>query len=260
MNQVSNLQASASVAAKKPGRRSKTLWKKIRRPLAKSRLAKGILARLLALGLRLVGLTNPRVEGSETSLDSYAEHEPLIIALWHGQHLLAPVFYPKGRRLAAMVSRSADAELNADVLAKFGIEIVRGSGGREGAHNADKGGASALIRLKKVLDAGTNVCMIADIPHGTPRDSGQGVVLLAKLSGRPVLPAAFATSRRKVLEKTWDKTTINLPFGRSSVVAGKPIYVAADADAAELERKRQEVTDALNAATSKAYRLVDERR
>jgi hypothetical protein len=33
-----------------------------------------------------------------------------------------------------------------------------------------------------------------------------------------------------------------------------------DADEGELERKRQELTRALNAATSEAYRMVDDRR
>ncbi len=249
------------MAEKKLARKPKAFWKRIREPLAKSRFVKRILTNFLVLGLRLIRLTNPLVKGSVKILGGpYIDREPVIVALWHGQHLLAPVFYGKERRLAAMVSRSADAELNADVLARFGIEVVRGSGGREGARNADKGGARALIALKKALGAGTNVCMIADIPHGTPRESGQGIILLAKLSGRPILPVAFTTSRRKVLEKSWDKTTINLPFGRGSTVVGEPIAVAADAGETELEARRQELTTALNAATAKAYRMVDDRR
>ena len=60
-----------------------------------------------------------------------------------------------------------------------------------------------------------------------------------------------------MLERTWDKTTISLPFGRSAIAVGEPIYVAKDADDAEMERKRQELTDTLNAATAKAYALVD---
>ncbi|TIR67965.1 MAG: hypothetical protein E5X18_25440, partial [Mesorhizobium sp.] len=87
--------------------------------------------------------------------------------------------------------------------------------------------------------------------------AGLGIVLLARLSGRPILPSAIATSRRKVLEKSWDKTTINLPFGRSAVIVGQPVFVPANADDAEMERKRQEVTASLNAATAEAYRLVD---
>jgi lysophospholipid acyltransferase (LPLAT)-like uncharacterized protein len=252
-------QALRSVAKKKRGDSVlKTLWRRIRKPLAESRFIKGAIASLLAQALRFVRLTNRTVKGSaKIAGGEYAHLEPGIIALWHGQHLLAPVYYPKGRQLVAMVSRSADAELNALAIEKLGIEAVRGSGSRNNARHFDKGGAKALIALKKSLVAGKNVAMIADIPHGTPRDAGLGIVLLARLSGRPILPAAIATSRRKVLEKSWDKTTINLPFGRAAVVVGTPVLVPADADDAEMERKRLEVTASLNIATAEAYRLVD---
>jgi lysophospholipid acyltransferase (LPLAT)-like uncharacterized protein len=247
-----------AAGGRKAGRGSTTLWRKIREPLAQSRFVKNAIAGLFAQFVRFVRLTNVLAkESAEFSSEAYAALEPGIIALWHGQHLLTPAYYPKRRQLVAMVSRSADAELNALMLGKFGIEAVRGSGGRESARQLDKGGAKALIALKKSLMAGKNVAMIADIPHGTPRDAGLGIVLLARLSGRPIMPAAITTSRRKVLERSWDKTTINLPFGRASIVIGAPIYVPADADEAEMERKRQEVTAALNAATTEAYRLVD---
>lgn len=251
-------QPTGVAVRRRRGGSTKTFWRKIREPLAQSRIVKSIIVSLLAWFVRLVRLTNRMVEGSaQFSGGAYAKFEPGIIALWHGQHLLTPAYYPKGRPLVAMVSRSADAELNALMIEKFGIEAVRGSGGRESSKHLDKGGAKALIALKKSLVAGKNVAMIADIPHGTPRDAGLGIVLLARLSGRPIMPAAIATSRRKVLERSWDKTTINLPFGRSSIVIGTPVFVPANADEAEMERKRQEVTAALNAATAEAYRLVD---
>ncbi|RWG54082.1 lysophospholipid acyltransferase family protein [Mesorhizobium sp.] len=237
---------------------TRTLWRRIREPLAQSRFVKNFIASLFAWFVRLIRITSPLVKGStQVAGGAYAHLEPGIIALWHGQHLLTPAYYPKGRPLVAMVSRSADAELNALMLNRFGIDAVRGSGGRDSSRHLDKGGAKALIALKKALVAGKNVAMIADIPHGTPRDAGLGIVLLARLSGRPILPSAIATSRRKVLEKSWDKTTINLPFGRSAVIVGQPVFVPSNADDAEMERKRQEVTASLNAATAEAYRLVD---
>jgi lysophospholipid acyltransferase (LPLAT)-like uncharacterized protein len=235
----------------------KGVWRRIRKPLAQSRFAKNAIAGLLTQVLRFVRLTNPLVAGSSSVEAVDSSLSPAIIALWHGQHILAPCLNTKGRGLMAMVSRSADAELNALVLERFGIEAVRGSGGRETSHNADKGGARALIALKRALDSGKNVAMIADIPHGTPRQAGLGIVTLARLSGRPLVAAAVATSRRKVLEKSWDKTTINLPFGRGAIILADPIHVAADADDGEMERKRQELTNALNEATREAYRLVD---
>lgn len=255
---------TARIAMSRPRRKKKkakggaqALWWKIRRPLAQSRYVKGLLTTLFFQAVRFIRWTNPVVEGSSKLFGEHAEHEPGIIALWHGQHLMGPAFYPNKRKLVAMVSRSADAELNAMMLEKFGVEAVRGSGGRLGPHKIDKGGARALLALKKALDAGSNVVMIADIPHGKPREAGMGVILLARLSGRPIAPSAVATSRRKVLEKTWDKTTVNLPFGRCALVSGPLIYVAPDADEAEMERKRQELTIEMNAATAKAYRIAD---
>ena len=236
----------------------KRFWKRFRKPLARSRFAKGAIASVLAQALRFVHLTNPLVKGSSDLEAVFAETAPVIVALWHGQHLLAPCARPRGRRVMAMVSRSADAEINALVLQKLGFEAARGSGGRDtGKNHRKKGGARALIALKKSLDDGNNVAMIADIPHGTPRQSGLGIVTLARISGRPILPVALTTSRRRIIEKSWDKTTINLPFGRMAVMVGEPLFVAGDADEHEMETKRKELTDALNAATEKASRLAD---
>ncbi|MCO5160293.1 MAG: lysophospholipid acyltransferase family protein [Mesorhizobium sp.] len=234
-------------------------WRRIRKPLADSRVVKNLLASLLANGLRLVKATNPIAEGSDPFETFLGKDFKYIYALWHGQHLLAPAYTPKGQRFPAMFSRSADAELNALAASRLGLEPIRGSGGREGEHSLEKGGARALIALKKALDQGRSVCMIADIPHGTPREAGMGIITLSRISGRPIVGVAFATSRRKVIEKSWDKTTINLPFGRCGVAATEPIQVPKDATESELEDYRRRVTEALNEATARAYRLADGR-
>jgi lysophospholipid acyltransferase (LPLAT)-like uncharacterized protein len=252
--------ASAVRAKPRKGRDDgamKRFWKRFRKPLARSRFAKGAIASVLAQALRFVHLTNPLAKGSSDFEAVLEESGPLILALWHGQHLLAPCARPRGQRVMAMVSRSADAEINALVLQKLGFEAARGSGGRDTGNHRKKGGARALIALKKSLDEGNHVAMIADIPHGTPRQSGLGIVTLARISGRPILPVALTTSRRKVIEKSWDKTTINLPFGRMAVMVGEPLFVADNADEHEMEAKRKELTDALNAATEQAIRLAD---
>jgi lysophospholipid acyltransferase (LPLAT)-like uncharacterized protein len=235
----------------------KRLWKKVRGPLVRSSAARAALVFLFAGAVKLVYRTNRMAEGSDDIAGAVAAHTPAIAAFWHGQHLLAPAVKPRGHEMVALFSRSADAEINARVAERLGFGVVRGSGGREGVQNAEKGGARALIALKKTLDAGTNVAMIADIPHGAPRQAGLGIVTLARVSGRPIVPIAVATSRRKVLERTWDKTTINLPFGRQALAIGAAIHVAADASPAEMEEKRREVTAALDAVTRRAYALAD---
>ncbi|WP_274426965.1 lysophospholipid acyltransferase family protein [Chelativorans sp. YIM 93263] len=235
----------------------KSFWRRIREPLAESPTLKNIIASFIAAAVRFVVRTNPTVEGSHDAERKVAGNAPMIFAMWHGQHLLAPALYPRDNPVVALFSRSADAELNALVAEKMGIAIVRGSGGRGGVQSVKKGGASALIQLKRHIDSGFNVAMIADVSHGKAREAGLGIVTLARLSGRPVVPVAVATSRRKVLEGTWDKTTINLPFGRSAIIFGDPIYVDAEADDERMEQKRRQITDALNSATHDAYQLID---
>lgn len=252
---------SASIEAKsrkRAGERpTKSFWRRIRKPLADSRALKNIVASLIAAAIRFVVRTNPPVDDSHDAEKSVAGNGPTIFALWHGQHLLAPALYPRENPVVALFSRSADAEINALVAEKMDIATVRGSGGRAGGQRVKKGGASALIQLKRRIESGYSVAMIADIPHGKPREAGLGIVTLARLSGRPVQPVAVATSRRKVLERTWDKTTINLPFGHRAIVFGELIYVAAEADEEEMERKRRQITEALNHVTRDAYQLVD---
>lgn len=235
----------------------KTLWKRIRRPIAQSSIVKALLVRLIAGAVSFVHRTNRRAEGSDDPGPLMAALTPAIGTLWHGQHLLAPAINPRHNRIVALFSRSPDAELNALVAERLGFGVVRGSGGREGSDSREKGGARALIALKRTLDQGNNVAMIADIAHGAPRQAGLGIVTLAKISGRPIVPIAVATSRRKVIERSWDKTTINLPFGRYALAVGEPVHVPANADAETMAAKQREVTDALNAATARAYRLVD---
>ncbi len=254
---VVSLVSKPAAKKKRTNSATKNVWRRIREPLAKSRFVKGAIATLFSGALRFIKLTNPYVKGSFEFVDGiHVNCEPLIIGLWHGQHILAPAIYPSRRGLVAMVSRSADAELNALVINKFGINAVRGSGGRD-AKRIEKGGATAMIGLKKALEAGNNVCMIADISHRTPCDAGMGIVLLARLSGRPIAPTAIATSRRIVLKRTWDKTTINLPFGRCAVYVAPLIEVTVDADDREMEKKRQALTVAINFATEQAYQMVD---
>lgn len=259
MSDESAAQAMVTPARKSRGKRAgalKKTWQRIRKPIARSTVVKQGLASVLAGALRFINVTNRVAAGSHDVETAAAAHAPAIITMWHGQHLLAPAVMPRGMKVTAMFSRSADAEINALVAERFGFETVRGSGGRAGK-NRGKGGASALIALKRALDTGRNVAMIADVSHSREREAGLGIVTLARLSGRPIVPIAVVTSRRRVVERSWDKTTINLPFGRSALVIGDPIYIGAEADEASMNAARATVTAGLDAVTAQAYRIVD---
>ena len=97
-----------------------------------SPLVKRMLVSLITNALWLIRRTNrwSRAIAMRRS-PPMPKYTPTIVALWHGQHLLTPFYYPRGEPLVVMVSRSADAEMNALVIEKIGFEAVRGSGGRE---------------------------------------------------------------------------------------------------------------------------------
>jgi hypothetical protein len=181
---------------------------------------------------------------------------PAIIAMWHGQHFMAPFMKrddPR-HRTKVLISRHRDGEINARAAERLDIGTIRGSG----AHNGEfhrKGGAAAFTEMLNALNEGYNVAMTADVPK-IARIAGLGVVKLAQHSGRPIYPVAIASSRRIELDN-WDHSAVNLPFSRMGMVAGDAILVAPDADAAALESARQKVENELNRVTARAYEIVD---
>ena len=96
--------------------------------------------------------------------------------------------------------------------------------------------------------------MTADVPKRA-RVAGLGIVALAKLSGRPIVPTAAVMSRR-VQFNTWDRATLGLPFGRAVVVAGDFIRVSPSADEEEMEAARLAVERELDEVHRQAYAMV----
>ncbi|MBD8892988.1 lysophospholipid acyltransferase family protein [Roseibium litorale] len=210
---------------------------------------------LLAGYLKLVWRTNRFVSEPAGFYDQLRPDLPVIVAMWHGQHFMTPFCLPKGWSAKVMISRSADGEVNAVAASKLGIGLIRASGSQK-AHQINKrGGMRGFIEALRALKEGHNVALTADVPKGPARVAGQGIVQLAKHSGRPILPLAVATSRSIELN-SWDKASINLPFGKGGIAFGELIHVAADADDNALEQARLAVEAGLNATTRHAYELV----
>lgn len=229
-----------------------SIWKKI----GQSKPVLTLIGKSIATYLRLVHSTSTMVNDYEKDYRAASEHFPAIIGLWHGQHFMVPLVRDKNHEASALVSRSGDGEVNAIAAQSLGVDVVRGSGGRARAKTIKKGGVAALKKLVSTLKSNRSVVMTVNVPKGGARECGLGVVTLAKMSGRPIIPAAYASSRRKDMLNAWDKASINLPFSRASFVIGDPIYVDEDCTDEQLEAKRQEVEAALNAVTDKAYQNV----
>jgi lysophospholipid acyltransferase (LPLAT)-like uncharacterized protein len=205
--------------------------------------------------LRLVWLTNRFTFDPPEVYEIVEPQMPAIFAFWHGQHFLTPFIKTKDiHRAKVLISRHRDGEFNAIAAERLGIGTIRGSGDHGSAFQR-KGGVGAFKEMVRALEQGYNVALTADVPKRS-RIAGLGIIMLARESGRPIMPFAMATSRYWRL-KNWDRTTINLPFGRGALVGGEIIMVPGDADAATMEQLRARLEATLNEATKRAYAQVD---
>jgi lysophospholipid acyltransferase (LPLAT)-like uncharacterized protein len=190
--------------------------------------------------------------------DFYERFEPelpVIATFWHGEHFMMP-FFRRGQRVKVLISRHRDGEMNAIASQRLGLETIRASGSQD-RNFLRKGGVAGFQAMRQALTQGWTVALTADVPK-VSRVAGRGVVLLAQASGRPIYPVAVATSRYFKLNN-WDRSTVNLPFGRFAVAVGDPIRVPAEADDAVLEEARRQVEAELNRATERVYAIVEGR-
>ncbi len=153
--------------------------------------------RLGVLWLRFLGWSM-RLEyvGVDGLKKTMAENKSIIFALWHGRQLTLPVLYPKlhqGRKLSILISQHKDGEYISRIIKYFGMDSVRGSTYR-GAIKALK----QLVRLLKTTT--TDIGITPDGPRGPKYQAQLGIILLAKLSGAPIVPLTYNASKKKLFQ------------------------------------------------------------
>jgi len=215
------------------------------RALATSRPAIALgrgLVRGLGASLRFREVRPPAVDAL------WRDGRPAIYAVWHGRILMLPYLYGRRRRVHVLTSRSRDGEILSRFVQGFGARVVRGSSSR--------GGGRALLTLARLIrEEGAEVLVVPDGPRGPRHVAQPGAVLLAKLTGAPVVPMGFGARPSTVL-RSWDAFLVPHPFARAAVLFGEPIAVPPDADRDVLEVKRRELENALQEITAAADRAA----
>ncbi|MGH8258210.1 MAG: lysophospholipid acyltransferase family protein, partial [Steroidobacteraceae bacterium] len=155
---------------------------------------------------------------------------------WHqhqlfcGRYLLAQ--RSRGLTVGWLVSPSVDGELGAMLVRRLGGAVIRGSSTHTGAR-ALRDYYHALVK-----DSVSPV-ITPDGPRGPRFRFKPGAILLAQMSGRPIVPMAYAASRAWLVH--WDKFVIPKPLSRVALAIGPPRYVPRVTDAAGLERLQGEM-------------------
>ncbi|HTV79392.1 MAG TPA: lysophospholipid acyltransferase family protein [Steroidobacteraceae bacterium] len=188
-----------------------------------------------------------RIEGEENLAAALARAPSLVPCYWH-QHQLFCTWYVLRRRDRGLlpgwlISPSVDGELAAMMVTRIGARAIRGSSSHTGAR-ALRDYYQALVK--------DNVSPVVtpDGPRGPRFKFKPGAILLAQMSGRPMLPMAYAASRAWLIK--WDKFVIPVPFARISIAVGKPRYVARVLDAAGIEALQLEMEAELKALYARA--------
>lgn len=226
------------------------------RRFVKSDAMRGLACRFVANYMALVHATTRwTIEGRAAADARWDANEPFILAFWHGRIGMMPYSWRRDRPMNMLISKHRDGELIANTIARLGIKSIRGSAAKAGS-DKNKGGQEALMALVRAIRAGESIGITPDGPRGPRMRASVGVAAVARLTGVPVIPCAYATRARRVLFDSWDHFVAPLPFTRGAFVWGEPIFVDRKADAAALEDARARIEAALIAVTQRADEIV----
>ena len=211
---------------------------------------------LAAEYIRLVGAASNWSSENFAPVGGLLENgENAIFAFWHNRFILMPYYYRYriGReKIAVMVSQSRDGRIVKDFLDRYRFRTVRGSSSR--------GGRGALLALLRLLREGWDAAVTPDGPRGPRYLVQEGIIALAAVSGRPIVPVSAASSLRYVFRRSWDHFRLPLPGSRIWLVFGQPLTVPRNLTDAESERLRETLRRRLRRADRRAEELTGHRR
>lgn len=195
-----------------------------------------------------------RVEYADKArLQEYMQAEkPSIFVLWHGRMMFMPILASVPKRCCVVVSRHGDGGMIATVLGLFGIRTIRGSSSKRLGAKAipvrDRGGRSAIVAALKALATGQHLVVTPDGPRGPRMRVNSKVAEIAARAGVAVVPVTFSCSRHRIIH-SWDRFMVPLPFGRTVVMVGEPLYFTSHAKDEGRQNDSLAVEHALNRIT-----------
>ena len=161
-----------------------------------------------------------RLEGLEPLDAMLRARQPLIMVFWHGRILPATMYF-RDRGIVVVTSANFDGEWIAAVIHRFGYGTARGSSSR--------GGARALVELRKRLALGSAAGFTLDGPRGPAKVAQPGAVFLSQVTGHPIVPFHIEASRAWTA-KSWDRTQVPKPGATVAIVVGEPYVVTTAVD------------------------------
>jgi lysophospholipid acyltransferase (LPLAT)-like uncharacterized protein len=195
------------------------------------------------------------VAGLEGARQAVRDAKSLIPVYWH-QHMLFGAravldLRSDGLKAGFLISPSVDGTAPAMLVEKIGGVVIRGSSTHTGAR-------ALRDYYETIVKQQVSPAITPDGPKGPLHEFKPGAIMLAQITGKPILPVAVA-ARPAYRFKTWDAFELPLPFSRVAVVYGEPIKVGRAADAAALEQWQKRMADSLLLLRQQAEAALDRR-
>ncbi len=223
-----------------------TIYRSVTRSGRRMTAARRLLYRIaVPLGIGIIRLwwrtcRVVRVEGAENLERALAKAPSLVPCYWHQHQLFCGKYLieqrPRGLVVGWLISPSVDGELGAMMVGRIGGRVIRGSSSHTGAR-------ALRDYYQALVQDGVSPVVTPDGPRGPRFKFKPGAVLLAQMSGRPMLPMAYAASRAWLIK--WDKFVIPVPFSRIVIAIGPPRYVPRGTDARAMEALQGEMEQEL---------------
>jgi lysophospholipid acyltransferase (LPLAT)-like uncharacterized protein len=173
----------------------------------------------LAALLRLLAATwRYRVRGWEHVTAARATGRPIVYVLWHSR-ILPLLYHRRAQGVALLISRHRDGGYLADLSARWGYRVVRGSSRR--------GGEVGLLGLVRALERGpgAEVALTPDGPRG-PAERVKPGALAAAQHAKALVIAVGARASSAWWIRSWDRFCLPKPFAAIEVAYSAPLAVA----------------------------------
>ena len=186
--------------------------------------------------------------GLERARAAVRESRSVIPVYWH-QHMLFGVralldMRDDGLRIGFLISPSVDGTAPALLVGKIGGHVIRGSSTHTGAR-------ALRDYYETIVKQEISPALTPDGPKGPLHEFKPGAVMLAQLTGKPILPVSVAASH-VFRFPTWDRFELPLPFSRVVIAYGEPVKMPRGIDAESLARLQQEMAGRLQALQQEA--------
>ena len=219
-----------------------TLYRRLTRSGRRMTAARRLLyAIAVPLGLGIIRLwwascRVVKVDGVEHLRAALAQAPSLVPCFWHQHQGFCAKYLlderARGLAVGWLISPSVDGEIGAMLVRRVGGHVIRGSSTHTGAR-------ALRDYYLALVEENISPVITPDGPRGPRFKFKPGAILLAQMSGRPMLPLAYAASRASLIK--WDKFVLPWPGSRIVIAIGAARYVPRVVDQAHMKELQAEM-------------------